>query len=218
MNTQLEIADIFAYPTIAKMTQYVHKLITKRMATPARDAKTAHMTQKLTPDAKTDSPPAPKLAPLCAVFPGQGVQCAGMAASAAKSVHAMRIFDEASRIMGYDVLVRCNEGPYDDMRSTQVMVFTACVAAFAHHSAQGALALPQFCAGLSLGEWAALVCAGAIDFADALELVRRRADLMAECAKSTPGEMLSVQGLKLDELARYFYSLTSYEYFHKILV
>jgi [acyl-carrier-protein] S-malonyltransferase len=117
---------------------------------------------------------------------------------------AARAFDEASHALGIDVRRLCWEGPQSDLdrtANTQPALLTASVAALrAAEEAAGGLAEPLVALGHSLGEFTALVAAGALSLADAAVLVRRRGELMQEADPS--GGMLAVIGLDADAVAK----------------
>jgi [acyl-carrier-protein] S-malonyltransferase len=134
-----------------------------------------------------------------ALFPGQGVQAAGMEAGLASSVP--EIFETASDVLGVDVVELCRTGTAGsaDLSSTrwaQPTVLTCSVAGYEAVRASG----ESFVAvvGHSIGEYAALVACGALAFGDALQLVRLRADLTADLAEQTAGAMAAVMRIDLD--------------------
>ena len=134
-----------------------------------------------------------------ALFPGQGVQAAGMEAGLAAV--APKVFDVASVVLGVDVIELCATGTagHADLASTrwaQPAVLTCSVAGYEAVTATG----ERFdaVAGHSIGEYAALVACGAISFADAIALVRLRADLTATLAEQTSGAMAAVMRIDLD--------------------
>lgn len=135
------------------------------------------------------------------VFPGQGSQSVGMMANYGDSVRAT--FDEASAALGQDLWTLVAEGPADALNqtvNTQPAMLAAGVAAYRLWLAQGGPA-PALVAGHSLGEYTALVCAGALGFADAVRLVRLRAEAMQSAVPEGVGAMAAVLGLD-DELVR----------------
>lgn len=143
------------------------------------------------------------------LFPGQGAQTVGMAKDLCAALPAARKwFDDASIILGYDLLQVCVEGPADRLNSTvvsQPAIFVASLAALESLRAKEP-DVEKDCiatAGLSLGEYTALVFAGALDFADGLRVVQKRGEAMQAAADATPSGMVSVLGLdpeKLEEL------------------
>jgi [acyl-carrier-protein] S-malonyltransferase len=132
------------------------------------------------------------------VFPGQGSQSVGMLAALATAEAAVRAtFDEASAVLGYDLWRLCQEGPADDLNATertQPAMLAAGVAVFrAWRARQGAT--PALMAGHSLGEITALVCADAIDFQAAVDLVRFRGQVMQTAVPIGTGAMAAILGL-----------------------
>ncbi len=117
---------------------------------------------------------------------------------------AARAFDEASDALGLDMRALCWEGPQSELdrtANTQPALLTASIAALrAAEEAAGGLAEPVVAMGHSLGEFTALVAAGALALADATVLVRRRGELMQEADPS--GGMLAVIGLDADLIAK----------------
>ncbi|TXT20295.1 MAG: acyl-carrier-protein S-malonyltransferase [bacterium] len=135
------------------------------------------------------------------VFPGQGSQSVGMMAHYGDAVRAT--FDEASAALGQDLWGMVAEGPADALNqtvNTQPAMLVAGVAAYRLWLAQGGPA-PALMAGHSLGEYTALVCAGALGFADAVRLVRLRAEAMQSAVPEGVGAMAAVLGLD-DDLVR----------------
>lgn len=107
-----------------------------------------------------------------------------------------RYFDAADEILGFPISTLCFEGPEEELRrtdNTQPAIFLVSMAVLDVLRANGVQ--PAAAAGHSLGEYSALVCAGVLDFADALGLVRRRGELMAAVNESTPGAMAAIIGL-----------------------
>jgi [acyl-carrier-protein] S-malonyltransferase len=139
------------------------------------------------------------------VFPGQGSQKVGMGrAWIDVSAEARRTFEEADEVLGLPLSRLCWEGPEEDLNltaNTQPALLTAAVAI---HRALGSLApelRPVAVAGHSLGEYSALVAAGALGFADALRLVRRRGELMQEAVPVGQGAMAAIIGLDVEAIA-----------------
>jgi [acyl-carrier-protein] S-malonyltransferase len=143
------------------------------------------------------------------LFPGQGAQSVGMAKQLCETVPAARkLFDEAAVILGYDLADLCFNGPAEKLNSTvisQPALFVASLAALENLkiSDGNAVSTCAGTAGLSLGEYTALVFAGAMSFADGLRLVQKRGKAMQAAADATPSGMVSVIGLepaKVEEL------------------
>lgn len=134
------------------------------------------------------------------VFPGQGSQYAGMGRDlAANYPEAREIFEQADDLLGYGLSRLCFEGPRDILDQTeyaQPAVLTCSMAAF--KVLEQRTEAPQVLAGLSLGEYTALVAGGAIEFQEALALVRTRARLMQQAVPGGEGAMAAVLGLNGD--------------------
>ena len=139
------------------------------------------------------------------LFPGQGSQKVGMGAALYSHYPAAReIFDQASDLLGFDLKSLCFEGPEEQLTATenaQAALFTSSVAALRalQASAGDIAANPAAVAGHSVGEYAALVAAGSLEFKDGLKLVRRRGQLMREAAKALPGTMAAILGLEAEQ-------------------
>ncbi|XP_041071299.1 malonyl-CoA-acyl carrier protein transacylase, mitochondrial [Carcharodon carcharias] len=133
------------------------------------------------------------------LFPGQGSQFVGMGKGLQKYPNAREIFAAAEEILGYDLLSLCVNGPQEELNKTlhcQPAVFVMSLAAVERlqHENPEAIEKCVGAAGFSVGEFAALVFAGAIDFAEALCAVKVRAEAMQEASESIPSGMLSVVG------------------------
>ncbi len=138
------------------------------------------------------------------LFPGQGSQYAGMGSSLAESYGCARaVFEEADRVLGFPLSRLCFEGPEDELRlteNTQPAILTVSVAAWAVLREKGLR--PDWVAGHSLGEYSALVAAGALRFADALSLVRKRGRYMQEAVPPGVGAMAALLRLPDGALPR----------------
>ena len=143
---------------------------------------------------------------LAFVFPGQGSQKVGMLADLVAAFPEVKnTFAEASDALDYDMWALVQEGEQAQLNlteTTQPVLLTASVAVWRLWLAQGGLR-PSMMAGHSLGEFSALVCAGAIDFADAVRLVRARGQYMQTAVPVGEGAMAAVLGLddaKIEEI------------------
>lgn len=138
------------------------------------------------------------------LFPGQGSQSVGMLADLAKDFTQIEeTFAEASSVLGYDLWALVQNGPeseLNDTRKTQPALLTASVALYRVALANG-LQQPAAMAGHSLGEYSALVCAGCIEFSDAVRLVALRAEAMQSAVAPGAGAMAAVIGLDDDKIA-----------------
>ena len=133
------------------------------------------------------------------LFPGQGSQSVGMGKDlAAASPSAAAVWAEADAALGFPLSRLCFEGPEADLgltANTQPAVLTASVAGAAALAERGVT--PALVAGHSLGEYSALVVAGALAFADAVRLVRRRGEFMQEAVPVGTGAMAALLGVEL---------------------
>jgi [acyl-carrier-protein] S-malonyltransferase len=134
------------------------------------------------------------------VFPGQGSQSVGMMQGWGERAEVRATFAEASAALGQDLWALVTDGPADLLNqtvNTQPAMLAADVAAWRAWQAAGG-ATPTLLAGHSLGEYAALVAAGALDFADAIRLVRFRAEAMQAAVPEGVGAMAAILGLDDD--------------------
>ncbi|OCG00993.1 malonyl CoA-acyl carrier protein transacylase [Gilliamella sp. wkB195] len=139
------------------------------------------------------------------VFPGQGSQAVGMLKDLAENYPIVKsTFDEASQVLGYDLWALVQDGPAEELNKTwqtQPALLASSVAIYrVWQSINGAQ--PEFMAGHSLGEYSALVCAGVIDFKDAIKLVELRGKLMQEAVPSGTGAMFAIIGLDNDSIRK----------------
>jgi [acyl-carrier-protein] S-malonyltransferase len=129
------------------------------------------------------------------LFPGQGSQRVGMGAELARAYPAARrVFAEADEVLGFALSKLCWEGPEAELtltRNTQPALLATSIAALRALE-------PSFqaCAGHSLGEWTALVAAGALELGDAIRLVRLRGGFMQEAVPAGVGAMAAILGLE----------------------
>jgi [acyl-carrier-protein] S-malonyltransferase len=138
------------------------------------------------------------------VFPGQGSQSIGMLAElGAEHPIVMETFAQASEVLGYDLwkLVQHDEeGQLNQTHITQPALLTASVALWRLWLQQGGL-MPSVLAGHSLGEYSALVCAGALEFTDAVRLVEARGQFMQAAVPPGEGAMAAIIGMDDDAIA-----------------
>lgn len=139
------------------------------------------------------------------VFPGQGSQTPGMGKNLAENFPVARqVFEEADDALGFAISRLCFEGPAEDLQlteNTQPAILTVSVAAFRAMKEAG-IEAPAFVAGHSLGEYSALVAAGALSLSDAVRTVRARGQYMQEAVPVGTGAMAAVMGAELSEIER----------------
>ena len=137
---------------------------------------------------------------LAYIFPGQGSQAVGMGRDLAEHFPASRaVFEEADDALGFALSKLCFDGPGEELQlteNTQPAILTTSVAALRAMEAEG-LPAPGFVAGHSLGEYSALVAAGALRFADAVRMVRARGRYMQEAVPVGVGAMAAILGGEL---------------------
>jgi len=132
------------------------------------------------------------------LFPGQGAQHVGMGRSIAEKLPAARrLYDEADEILGFPLSRLCFEGPVAELDTTvvsQPAIFVTSLAALELLKLEKPQAADScaMAAGLSLGEYTALVFAGALSFADGLRVVKRRGEAMQQASDATPSGMVSI--------------------------
>ena len=139
------------------------------------------------------------------LFPGQGAQHAGMGKDLAENFPVARqVFEEANDALGVDLASLCFNGPEEDLKltaNTQPAILTTSIAALRVLETEIGIA-PNCAAGHSLGEYSALVCAGALNFADAVRIVRQRGTFMQEAVPVGTGAMAAILGLDKETLER----------------
>ena len=140
------------------------------------------------------------------VFPGQGSQAVGMLAELAEQFSIVEeTFKQASEVLGYDLWSLVQHGPAEELNKTwqtQPALLAASVAVYRVWQQQYPQLQPTLMAGHSLGEYSALVCAGAIDFQDAVKLVELRGKLMQQAVPQGTGAMYAIIGLDNDSIIK----------------
>ena len=138
------------------------------------------------------------------IFPGQGSQAVGMGRELYQASPAAKaVFDEADETLGFSLSRLCFEGPEEELRQTvnaQPALLTTSIAtmrAITEATSSGLPPMPKFVAGHSVGEYAALVAAGALGFSNSLDLVRERGKLMYEAGQVRESGMAAILGVDL---------------------
>lgn len=137
------------------------------------------------------------------LFSGQGSQYVGMGKDLYEaSPEAARVFDGAEKVLGFALKEVCFGGTEEALKATDVSqpaIVTASIAAFEAFKARLKI-VPSFAAGLSLGEYSALVASGALNFEDGIRLISKRGRLMEDASKKHPGKMAAVLELPAEKL------------------
>lgn len=149
-----------------------------------------------------DDDPAPHRA---FVFPGQGAQAVGMGKDLyAQFSSARELFDRADDLLGFKLSRLCFDGPEDELLQTRnaqpaIAITSLALLRVATEESPGLLQRPAFVAGHSLGEYTALVAAGAMPFDEAVGLLRIRGELMQAAGERNPGTMAAILGLDVSD-------------------
>ena len=138
------------------------------------------------------------------VFPGQGSQSVGMGKELAADLEAVRtLFENADSILGFSLSQLMSDGPDSELNetlNTQPALYVHSVAAWEAFRQMQPNFTPAYLAGHSLGQLSALTASGALSFADGLQLVRRRGELMKRAGELNPGGMAAVLGVDIPNL------------------
>jgi [acyl-carrier-protein] S-malonyltransferase len=140
------------------------------------------------------------------LFPGQGAQVVGMGRRLADALPSVRrLYDRASEVLGYDLAKLCFEGPAEELDSTvvsQPALFVTSLAAleWLRNETPDVVLSCEAAAGLSLGEYTAMVFAGVLEFEDGLTVVQKRGAAMQQASDATPSGMVSILGLERIEV------------------
>ncbi|XP_052060290.1 polyketide synthase PksN-like [Mytilus californianus] len=207
---QLEIADTFGYPSLASLANFIFCNLEQKLGKSLNcDVVTERGKDGFS---QTDSNSFKENeASKMLMFPGQGSQKVGMCRSMKGSAEARCVFQRAEKILGYNVLDVClqnDEELIERLKSTafvQVALFVGCLAKIEQIKIESPhiLANINCVAGLSVGEFCALVYAGVLKFEDALEIVRKRGQAMEEEANRLSTSMASIYGPRMDQLRHY---------------
>ena len=139
------------------------------------------------------------------LFAGQGSQYVGMGKDLYEAFPQSRqVFDTACEVLGSDLKQLMFEGPEDQLKLTvhaQPAIVTASIAAYEAFKAASGI-VPVYAAGLSLGEYSALIASGVFTFADGIKLIQQRGQIMDEVARMHPGAMAAVLDLPVEKITQ----------------
>lgn len=141
----------------------------------------------------------------CCVFAGQGAQVPGMGRDFAEAdAEAKALFEEANKVLGFDLAKICFEGPAEELTKSNVCQPAIFVTSYAAFRALQKRRPTEFAcaAGLSLGEWGALCAAGVLDFGATLKILEARGRFMQEACEAVPSGMVAIVGASPDQLAQ----------------
>ena len=140
------------------------------------------------------------------IFPGQGAQFVDMSKDLYDAVpESKEVFEIAQSVVDFDIAKVCFDGPPEELNMTvvsQPAILTASIAVLRALKVSGLELLPDYTAGLSLGEYSALVSAESIDFKDAVNLVAKRGKFMQQASNENPGSMLTILGLDINTVSK----------------